>query len=77
MDINQALDILNENKLFNKVNFLEKIFDDSIRVSLDIGTCSVKVVQIKKSNKECQLLNVGYKEIESPPESKGEIEDAL
>lgn len=55
-----------------KLEFVSAIWDEGIKIGLDIGTFSVKVVQMKDTVKGPLLQKVGYAQIPEPPDAATE-----
>jgi len=75
MGLNNYFEKIKKIGFLKSINFLEKSFEDQLMVSLDIGACSVKVVQLKKTPKGYLLQKAGYKEIDKSSEAQGKSEE--
>lgn len=63
-----------ESKALSKTTSSNWIFDDKVRVGLDIGAYAVKVVQVKETSKGCAVVKLGYREIPKLQTSISQIE---
>ncbi len=50
-------------RFLDRLHPLERLFEEKVKIGLDIGTYSIKMVQLKDTPKGPTLVKLGYKEI--------------
>lgn len=63
MNIKEGLKRIENFKFFDKLDFVEKLFEEKTRIGLDIGSHSVKFVQLKEGPGGASVVNLGYKQL--------------
>ncbi len=66
---NRINETISRSKILNRFNPLEKLFGQRVRLGLDIGTYSIKAVQLQDTPGGLSAVKLGYKQIQ-PEESK-------